>query len=99
MTTFLFVYRVPEDHADTPRNVGETWREWFAGLGPSLVEIGDPVFRRQTIGKAAPTSPLGGYSVVEAADLDAAIELARGCPILTVGGGVEIGELTPNTAS
>jgi len=33
---------------------------------------------------------IGGYSVVEAKDLDHAAELAKGCPILEVGGSVEV---------
>ena len=38
---------------------------------------------------------IAGYSVVSAADVDAAAELAQGCPLLQRGGGVEIAELTP----
>jgi hypothetical protein len=37
---------------------------------------------------------LGGYSLIRAGSLDAASALARGCPVLTAGGGVEICELT-----
>ncbi len=33
---------------------------------------------------------LGGYSVVEAASIDAAAELAKGCPALLTGGKVEV---------
>jgi hypothetical protein len=36
-----------------------------------------------------------GYSVVSAANVDAATQLAQGCPLLQRGGGVEIAELTP----
>ena len=39
------------------------------------------------------TTHLGGYSVVTADDLEAAVEW-RGCPILAVAGGVEVGVLT-----
>jgi hypothetical protein len=37
---------------------------------------------------------LGDYSVIRATSLDAAVGLARDCPILSYGGAVEIGELT-----
>ena len=33
---------------------------------------------------------IGGYSIVEARDLDHAVELTAGCPIFRVGGGVEV---------
>ena len=35
---------------------------------------------------------VGGYFVLEAASLDAAVELGRGCPILDLGGSVEVRE-------
>jgi hypothetical protein len=33
---------------------------------------------------------VGGYVVVEANDLTQAVELSKGCPILDVGGSVEV---------
>ena len=35
---------------------------------------------------------VSGYSVVKADDLDAAVKLARGCPVLTGGGTIEVAE-------
>jgi hypothetical protein len=39
--------------------------------------------------------PLDGYTLVTAGDFAAAVELAKGCPIVEEGGGVEVGLLTP----
>ena len=36
------------------------------------------------------SSGLGGYSIVDAADADAAVAMAKGCPILANGGRVEV---------
>jgi hypothetical protein len=33
---------------------------------------------------------IGGYTMVKANSLDEAVELAKGCPILAVGGNVEV---------
>ena len=33
---------------------------------------------------------IGGYMIVEAKDVDHAVELSMGCPIFNVGGGVEV---------
>ena len=33
---------------------------------------------------------VGGFSIVEARDIDQAVELSRGCPILDGGGSVEV---------
>jgi hypothetical protein len=47
-----------------------------------------------------PSRPnLGGYSLISAESIDEAVELARNCPFLRLGGGVEVGELTPPRSS
>jgi hypothetical protein len=45
----------------------------------------------QTLGKLDAQTRLGGYSMVTATDLEHATVLAKGCPALQLGGGVEIG--------
>ena len=37
--------------------------------------------------------PLGGYSLITAGDIDEAVALAKGCPFVGQGGGVEVGRL------
>ena len=47
--------------------------------------------RRSRTGPYAEAKDLiGGYSIVEARDIDQAVELSRGCPGLDVGGLVEV---------
>jgi hypothetical protein len=38
---------------------------------------------------------IGGYTIVKAASLDEAVDLSRGCPILNVGGSVEVRAIVP----
>ena len=38
------------------------------------------------------SNPLTGYTIVTADDLDAAVAMAKGCPILSSGGSVEVAE-------
>jgi hypothetical protein len=38
---------------------------------------------------------LGGNMIVKANDLDHAVEMAKGCPILAMGGTVEVRNITP----
>ena len=38
---------------------------------------------------------LGGYTLIKAASYEAAIDLVKDCPILLVGGNVEIREISP----
>jgi hypothetical protein len=37
---------------------------------------------------------IGGYSLIKAASYDEAVELAKGCPMLTIGGNVEVREVS-----
>jgi hypothetical protein len=62
-------------------------------LGPRLKDRGYPTHTAETIGAPADATTLGGYSVIRATSLAAAVELARGCPHLQEGGAVEIAEL------
>ena len=67
---------------------------------PATVRIylaAEPVdLRRGFDGLAAATrqgigaNPLSGYSLVQADSIDAAVEMAKGCPILASGGSVEV---------
>jgi hypothetical protein len=38
---------------------------------------------------------IGGYLIVKAADLNEAMQLANGCPILDIGGHVEVRNVVP----
>jgi hypothetical protein len=59
------------------------------------VDAGNPVFHRSPLGNTTTTDTvLGGYSIASAENLEAAVVLAKGCPFLEAGGGVEVGELT-----
>jgi hypothetical protein len=98
MANFLFAYRGGNGMATTPEaqeKVMAEWGAWFATLGSALVDGGKPFAHSQTVhgdGSTAPggESGLTGYSVVAAADLPAAADLAKGCPLLADGGSVEV---------
>ena len=93
MAEFIFTYRTPADFTPgTPDGIA-AWKAWFQSMGPQLRDLGRPVFNRATVGASPDGAPLGGYSLVTAENLDAALTLAKGCPIVEAGGGVEVGEL------
>jgi len=87
---FLFCYRVPRDY-QPGTETGRAWEAWFESLGSSRIDTGHAVVTTQALGILDAGTRLGGYSLVAADDVDAAAELARGCPALQLGGGVEIG--------
>ena len=100
MSTFLFAYRVPSDYATGNSQNVAAWKAWFESMGSSVADVGNPVIDRRTLGASGSDKVLGGYSLITADNLDAAVEMAKGCPLLNIGGAVEVGELQIlNTAS
>ena len=91
MAKYVFSYRVPADYAPHAGTAAE-WQAWFSELGPALVDIGHAVTDYASLGEVGGSgSRMIGHSVVSAEDLDSALALAKGCPVLRVGGGVEVG--------
>lgn len=93
MSTFVFAYRMPPDFKPGRPDVVGSWSSWFESMGPGLIELGKPVFARGAAGSCPSETVLGGYSIISAENLDAALAIAQGCPALAEGGGVEVGEL------
>jgi len=91
MAKYVFSFRVPSDyapHAGTPAE----WQAWFGGLGSALVDIGNAVTDYASLGEVGGSgSRMVAYSVVSAEDMDSALALAKDCPVMRVGGGVEVG--------
>ena len=93
MTTFLFAYRMPKDYTPVRPDAVAAWTAWFAGMGASVADQGQPVFESASLGNCGDDTRLGGYSLITAGDLDEALALAKGCPALQEGAGVEVGVL------
>jgi hypothetical protein len=93
MPAFIFTYRKAAGYTRTPQTLA-AWQAWFGGIGGQLTDTGKPVVAHTVLGTCDPnrTEP-GGYSVIQADDLEAATAIAKGCPHLERGGGVEVGEL------
>jgi hypothetical protein len=73
------------------------WGNWFGTLGPAVVDAGNPFGPSAAVNGAGTvdhgaSSGLTGYSVLQADSLDAASELAKGCPVLANGGSVDVYE-------
>ncbi len=75
------------------------WGAWFGQLGEAVVDAGNPFGDARTLSTSSVepggASGLGGYSIIAASDLDGAVSLAKGCPVLSGGGSVEVYEVTP----
>jgi hypothetical protein len=98
MASYLFAYRgggmAPTD-AEREASMA-AWGAWFGKLGPSIVEPGNPFGASTSVsasgGGGEAASKLTGYTVVNADSLDAAGELAKGCPVFDEGGSIDVYE-------
>jgi len=101
--TYLFRGRQTDASPEQMQLTLQKWVAWFKDLGAKgyLKDPGHPLDPRGQVvsgtQKAVTDGPyaeakdvVGGYVIVEATDLAHATELAKGCPILAVGGSVEI---------
>ena len=99
MANYVISFRVPADYKPSAETPNE-WKAWFGGLGSSLVDIGRAVTDYASAGEVGGSaSRMVAYSVVSAEDLDAALAMARECPVMRVGGGVEVGPVMEGAGS
>jgi len=81
--------------------VMQQWGEWFGKVGDGIVDMGNPFGAKAknlangSVHDGAVGTPATGYSIVKADSLDAATELAKGCPVLRSGGKITVYEVTP----
>ena len=88
-----------DDSLEGRKRVMEEFGKWFAELGPRLIDPGNPVARAVTIDagsvhEGGGANPVSGYTVIEAGDMQTAIELVKRGPIVQGGRTVEIAETT-----
>ncbi len=99
MSKYVLTYTGGGGMASTPAELEKAmaeWNAWFGTLGSDLVDGGNPFGPGKAIGSdgsvSDATGRLSGYSIVTAASLDAATGIAKGCPVLSDGGTVEVYE-------
>lgn len=104
MSEFLYIYRGSRRPADPQegQQVMQKWMAWLEGLAKQgkIKDRGQPLEGTGKVlnGKATITDGpyaeakdlVGGFSLIEARDLNEAAELAKGCPALERGGSVEV---------
>jgi hypothetical protein len=105
MSEFAFLYRGRDTDA-SPEQMQKTlekWTAWFKDLSAKghIKDIGHPLEHNGKVVKgnqktvtdgpfAEAKDIVGGFTLVEARDLEQAAELSKGCPILETGGSVEV---------
>ena len=88
MKKFVFLYN-SEPNAIPSDNDMDIWMTWFTSIGASIVEMGNPFATGMLVTSDSATvipvenNPISGYTVIKAADMDAAIAIAKTCPSQT----------------
>jgi hypothetical protein len=101
LVNYLLAYHgggMPQTEQERAKVMAD-WGQWFGTLGPALVDGGNPVGQTRTIAGSGSVSdggganPVSGYSIIKAESMEAAVQMAKGCPLLASGGNIEVGEI------
>lgn len=93
MPKFLLTFRAPSEPVAPNEETSAAWMQWFGQINDSVVEMGDGVGPARRVGNVEGGQRVGGYTIIEAADLNAAAEIASSSPSVAGGYGVEVGQL------
>ncbi len=92
---------------DEMQAIMQHWQEWMGGIAAKgqLADSGNRLSSNGSIVKPNNVITDGpfveikeivsGYIAIKAASIDEAVEIAKGCPILKVGGNVEVRDIIP----
>ena len=100
MSDFVFAYhggKTPESPEEGAKQMAK-WNAWVGGLGDAVVNPGTPLGKPKTVSSGGVSddggsNPLLGFSILKADSMDAALEMAKACPTLEIGGTIEVAEV------
>lgn len=101
MPKYVLAYHgggMPDSEEEQAKHMA-AWESWMGANSAAFVDMGAPVGMAKTVsadGSVADgggANPLSGYGLIEADDINAAVDIAKGCPIVTMSdGSVEVAE-------
>ena len=100
MPNYLLAYhggKKPESPEEGAKGMAK-WKAWVGGLGGAAVTPGTPLGRFKTVSASGVSddggsNPMLGFSIVKADSMDAALEMAKECPHVELGGTLEVAEM------
>ena len=100
MAQFVLVYLGgnPPSSPEEGKKHFQKYMEWLHSLGDAAVSPANPLKNTHTVhpdGSVTPggTTTMSGFTILEAESMEAALEIAKTCPFLDVGGSLEVAEL------
>ncbi len=77
----------------------QAWGAWYERLGSAVVDGGNPftptaksIASDGTVSDGPVGTPASGYAIITADSLNAAVDMAKSCPILQSGGQISVYE-------
>ncbi len=100
MPDYLLAYhggKKPESPEEGAENMAK-WKARVGGLGDAVVNPGTPLGKSKTVSSGGVSddggsNPMLGFSIVSADGMDAALEMAKECPHVVIGGTLEVAEM------
>jgi hypothetical protein len=100
MPNYLLAYhggKKPESPEEGAKGMAK-WKAWVDGLGGAAVNPGTPLGKFKTVSASGVSddggsNPMLGFSIVKADSMDAALEMAKECPHVELGGTLEVAEM------
>jgi hypothetical protein len=92
MPEYILAYhggKKPESPEEGAKHMAK-WKAWLGGLGDAVVNPGTPLGKSKIVSSdgvsdGGGSNALTGFSIVKADNMDAALEMAKGCPFLEIG--------------
>jgi hypothetical protein len=100
MPTYLVTYHgtgAPPPNPEAQQQAMAAFGAWVASVGDAMVDPGAPLAASKSVSSTGssdgPASgPLAGYTLLRAADLDAAVQLVKNHPFISRGGTLQVSE-------
>ena len=100
MTQYIITYlggNQPTNQEEGKQHFAK-YKEWLSSLGDSAVSPANPFKNTNTINSdgsvyAGSKTSMSGYTIIETDSMEKALEFAKACPFLEIGGSLEVSEL------
>jgi len=100
MSQYIIVY-LGGDQPSSPEEGKQhmaKYMEWLSSLGDSAVSPANPLKNTSTVNPEGSvttggSTTMSGYTIIEADSMETALEIAKNCPFLDIGGSLEVSEL------
>lgn len=100
MAKYIIIYlggNLPSSPEEGQRHF-EKYRMWLSSLGDAVISPANPLKATSVVNPdgtvtAGSTTAMSGFTIIEANSQEAALEMAKSCPFLEIGGTLEVSEL------